>query len=659
MPVNLSSRSLSSKLVWIAVAFLLVALSAIGFTLYESWKLEGGAAAINDMGSERMRTYRIAYLLSESLRDPRDAAATHAALDAEMDRFELVLADMRRGDPVRPLFLPRTAGMQDAVVAVDREWRETLRPRIERTITSPDTAARHAEATALRPQIEQFVRRIDRLVLEIEQSNSRDIAMLRFMQLGLVALALVGTVALIYLMFMLVVRPVEWLQDGMQRMARGELETRLPIETRDEFGELADGFNRMANRLQRVYATLEERVADKTRDLGERNRELAALYEVARLLNEPAGTEELCRSFLRRVMALHGAAGGAVRLVDSATRSLHLYAHEGLAGEFAAQEACVDMGQCLCGAAARAGCSRVDVLDDMAPDIAVDCRRAGYRTVAVFPIRLHLDLLGIVNLFFTAQHAIGREDRQLLETLGQHLGVAIENQRLASRARELAVYEERSLLGRELHDSIAQSLAFLNIQVQLLEDSLSRGARGEVPEVLGRIREGVQESYDDVRELLTHFRSRVKEEEDIGVALRKLLARFGSQAGLATDFSDIGTGLPLHAESQLQVLHILQEALSNVRKHAGAGRVALAVHRGAVYRFTVIDDGRGFDTQAAPDAAETHVGLRIMRERAQRIGGQIEVQSQPGGGTKVTLTLPVVQAAASAIAPAPAQEVAA
>lgn len=649
---NFSGQSLAFKLVWIAVAFLVVALGAIGFTLYESWKLEGGAAAINDMGSERMRTYRIAYLLAESLREPRDAAATRAELVAEMDLFESVLADLRRGNPIRPLFLPRTVGMQEAVAVVDREWREALRPRIEDIMAPAGAATRHAEASALRPRIEEFVQRIDRVVLQIEQSNSRDIALLRAMQLGLIALALVGTVALIYLMFLLVVRPLEWLQDGMQRMARGELDTRLPIETRDEFGELADGFNRMAQQLQGVYATLEERVANKTRDLGERNRELGALYEVARLLNEPAATEDLCRSFLRRVMALHGAAGGAVRLVDSATRSLHLYAHEGLAGEFATQEACVDMGQCLCGAAARTGCSRVDLLDGMAPDVAVDCRRAGYRTVAVFPIRLQRDLLGIVNLFFTTPRRIGQEDRQLLETLGQHLGAAIENQRLASRARELAVYEERSLLSRELHDSIAQSLAFLNIQVQMLEDSLARDARGEVPEVLGRIREGVQESYDDVRELLTHFRARVKEEEDIGVALRRMLARFGSQAGLATDFSDTGTGLPLHAESQLQVLHILQEALSNVRKHAGAGCVALAVHRGATYRFTVTDDGHGFDAHAAPDAGETHVGLRIMRERAQRIGAQLVVRSQPGGGTVVSLALPVTQAPAPAAAPA-------
>src|SRR5512140_3138773 len=99
MPVPFARRSLSTKLVWIALVFLVIALGAIGFTLYESWTLEGGAAAINDMGSERMRSYRIGYLLSETLRDPAEGEWKRAKLAEEMDRWEVVMEGMRRGDP--------------------------------------------------------------------------------------------------------------------------------------------------------------------------------------------------------------------------------------------------------------------------------------------------------------------------------------------------------------------------------------------------------------------------------------------------------------------------------------------------------------------------------------------------------------------------------
>ncbi len=631
---------LSVKLFWMAVVFFSVALAAIGFTLYESWKLEGGAAVINDMGSERMRSYRIAYLLAQGA----DPAAT-GEIHAELRRFEEVLDGLKAGDPARPLVLPRDGEILAELVAVEKHWHAAVKPLVLR-IAGGDAALRDRSMPGLRMEIGLFVDRIDQVVRLTESYNARNIAILRYMQFGLVVLALVGTVALIQLMFLLVVRPVASLSEGMQRMTAGEFDVRLPVETRDEFGELAEGFNRMASRLQDLYATLEERVAEKTRDLADRNGELAELYGVARLLNEPAATEELCRGFLRRLMVLHGAAGGAVRLFDAGTRRLHLYAHEGLATEFASEERCIDMGECLCGVAAQRARSAVDSLDDIAPEIAADCRRAGYRVVAIFPILLKGELLGVFNLYFSTPRRIAAEDRQMLEALGQHLGIAIENRRLASRDRELAVYEERSLLAQELHDSIAQSLAFLNIQVQMLEDSLRRDARGEIGEVLGRIREGVKESYDDVRELLTHFRVRVRQEEDIGGALRHMLERFGRQSGLVTAFSDDGTGVPLQAETQLQVLHILQEALSNVRKHAGAGKVSLAVHRGSDYRFTISDDGRGFDVAAAAGASEGHIGLRIMQERAQRIGGRVEIRSGAGGGTTVALILPVVQAVA-------------
>lgn len=640
MSITLSQPRLSGKLFWMAIAFMAVAFAAVGFTLYESWKLEGGAAVINDMGSERMRSYRIAYLLADHVRT--GDSETLVQIRTEMHRFEDVIAGLKSGDPVRPLVLPRDGEILTELEAVERHWADTIRPLIEH-IAAAGTVRRTQEMQVLRTEIDSFVDRIDQVVRLTEANNARNIAILRYMQYGLIALALVGTVALIYLMFLLVVRPVASLAEGIQRMTAGEFGARLPVETRDEFGELAEGFNRMASRLQDLYATLEERVAEQTRDLAARNRELGALYEVASLLNEPAATEELCRSFLHRLMALHGAAGGSVRLLDSETRSLHLYAHEGLSAGFANEERCVDMGECLCGLAAQKNRSAVDVLDNIAPEVAVDCRLAGYRTVGIFPIRMKGRLLGIFNLYFRESHVIGREDRQLLEALGQNLGVAIENQRLVSRDRELAVYEERSLLARELHDSIAQSLAFLNIQVQLLEDSVSRDARGEVTEVLGRIREGVQESYDDVRELLTHFRTRVKQEEDIGSALRTMVTRFDAQTRLSTEFSESGTGVPLPAESQLQVLHILQEALSNVRKHAGATQVSVALRRDADYRFVVSDDGCGFDADSAPDAAESHIGLRIMRERAQRIGAQVEVRSSLGAGTTVTLTLPIGQ----------------
>ncbi len=228
----------------------------------------------------------------------------------------------------------------------------------------------------------------------------------------------------------------------------------------------------------------------------------------------------------------------------------------------------------------------------------------------------------------------------MLEALTVHLAGAMENLRLNALEKEAAVSQERTSLARELHDSIAQSLAFLKIQVALMRDSLADGDAGAIERVLSEIDTGVRECYGDVRELLVHFRTRANA-EDIEPALATTLRKFEHQSGLATALRIHGHGLPLAPVLQVQVLHIVQEALSNVRKHARATQVWLDVQQHPHWRFEVRDDGAGFlPAEDAPD--ETHVGMRIMAERAKRIGASLDVLSTPGRGTSIVLTLPAI-----------------
>jgi two-component system nitrate/nitrite sensor histidine kinase NarX len=209
--------------------------------------------------------------------------------------------------------------------------------------------------------------------------------------------------------------------------------------------------------------------------------------------------------------------------------------------------------------------------------------------------------------------------------------VAIENQRLRSREKELAVSEERNLLAQELHDSIAQGLAFLNIQVQLLQDSLRKGRTEEAMQTAGQLREGVQESYDDVRELLVHFRTRVHQ-SDLDSAIHAALEKFEGQTGIKTAFERRGSAVPMAPTDEIQIMHIVQESLSNIRKHAKAGHVRVLVDQDmANSRISVEDDGVGFDPQTDPNCqSDRHVGLKIMRERAHRIGAECRITSIPG-----------------------------
>jgi len=259
-------KNLSAKLVGIQVVFLAVALVSIGLTLLVSWRLEGSAAAINDAGSLRMRTYRLAYLAEEARRTPD--AATGTLIRDDIATFEQVVATLRTGDPARPLFVPKTPEIDAEFRLLDAEW-AALKPVLL-------AAAERGTGSGERRRVEQFVATVNRLVATLERNIAETTSLLRGIQLALVALAVIGATALIYLSFLFIIRPVHQLEDGLKRMGEGDLSARLPVESTDEFGQLALGFNQMAAQLEQSYRTLESRVEEKTRSLGRQNTRLAA-----------------------------------------------------------------------------------------------------------------------------------------------------------------------------------------------------------------------------------------------------------------------------------------------------------------------------------------------------------------------------------------------
>ena len=343
---------------------------------------------------------------------------------------------MRRGDPDRPLFIPRTEEVAAQFAAFDHEW-QALEPAFLRV-------AEGGKLDVDRGRIETFVATVNRLVGTIERDSTDTTRLLRRIQLALVALAMIGTIALIYLSFLFVLRPVHRLEDGLRRMALGDLGTRLPVASPDEFGALAEGFNHMAARLEQSYRTLEARVADKTRSLAEQNGRLTTLYDMTAYLNASTSIEDLCRGFVRRLMGVTGASAGFVRLVSRADGTLHRFVAEGLSESFLERESCIACGECACGDAVTHEAAVIHNLRGQRLPFAVNlphCRDAGFGTVAAFPIITQRQALGVYNLFFAQPQDLSSETRHMLESLGQHLGAAIESMRLASRDRELAVAE--------------------------------------------------------------------------------------------------------------------------------------------------------------------------------------------------------------------------
>jgi two-component system, NarL family, nitrate/nitrite sensor histidine kinase NarX len=613
--------TLTAKMLATGVALLVVALLSISLTLWVTWNMQGGAAAVNEAGRMRMQTYRLALSLAVG-KDPAEAQALAHAFDES-------LALLATGDPSRPLFVPWSAESRQRFAAVRARW-VVLRAH---WLGSARPGQLQAEAAG-------FVQLVDGMVAAVESEISRWTAVLQMVQLALVGLAIVCALLMFYSGWVFVLQPLARLKRGVAAVQAGNLATRVRVDSHDEFGELAAGFNEMARTLQSLYQGLEERVREKTQGLELERQRLADLYAVSAFVAEAPTLEALAQGFAREVRRIAGADACAVRLCDQDAHRFLLVAHDRLPATIAEGCACLEAGVCGCGdVTAQSQTQVIRVADAAAPRLG-HCAAAGFASVVSVPVRAHERLVGEVDLFHRKARTLRQDDRELLDALASHLGSALESQRAAALEREAAVAEERSLLARELHDSIAQSLLFMKIQVGLVQQAAQRSDDEAVERGIGELQVGVRDCYADVRELLLHFRTRTSD-EDIEPALRTTVQKFEHQTGLPATLSVLGHGVPLAPDVQVQVLHIVQEALSNVRKHAHARHVEVRVHTAPHWRFEVQDDGVGF-ASGEPASDARRVGLRIMQERALRIGARVEVQSAPGAGCTVTLDLPAV-----------------
>jgi two-component system nitrate/nitrite sensor histidine kinase NarX len=615
-----STVSLSIKLIRIGASLLVIALASIGLTLWVTWQLEGGAAAVNEAGRMRMQTWRLNSAVAAQL--------PASEVQALVSQFDQSLGLLRSGDPSRPLFVPWDDEVGQQFVIVEALW-QNQRP-LWLGEQPPDTA-RSLQAAG------EFVDAIDRFVLVIEKQLSGYTAILNLFQFVMMALAIGGAVIMLYTGYLYVINPLAHLRRVLAQVEAGEFGTRIDVDTQDEFGQVAAGFNRMASTLQSLYEGLEAKVQAKTQRIEAQRARLEALYEVSAFLAQANTIEELSRGFSQRVRQVMKADAVAVRWSDEANQRYLMLASDCFPQDMQEEERSLLAGACACGNLKPDARTRVIPIHthDAAP--MRHCARAGYESLVSVPVRLQQRLIGEIDLFFRSDVQINADETELLDALASHLASALEGLRAAALEREAAVGEERALLARELHDSIAQSLAFLKIQAGLLRSAVQKQQPEKVNTTLDELDAGLKESINDVRELLVHFRTRTNT-DDIEAALQETLQKFQHQTGLPTRLQLEGEGLPLPPDVQVQVLHVLQESLSNVRKHAGASHVSLDVHKGARWRFVVRDNGSGFDTRQ--QRSENHVGMKIMRERAERIGASVELVSSPGQGTTVTLTLP-------------------
>ena len=326
-------KSLSSRLKLLTLLWVTAAVGSIVLTLLLSWRLEGGAAAINDAGSLRMQTYRLGLLLRET--------DNQAEVDDRIRHFDETLYTLQAGDPARPLFLPDTPEVRQHMAQLQQRWQQQIKPMML-------AATRQPSAFQDAP-LHDFVRSIDDLVRSVEAVNTRHTYWLRLFQSALLAMVLLGAGVMVVVLYLWIIRPLDNLQSGVRAIHDGDLGVQISVDQLEEFAQLDSGFNQMSSRLQRLYSHLEQEVAEKTRDLADKNYTLETLYSFSRLLNQTQTAADAATVFLQKVMQLIPAPAGSIRLLDFKRRRMDLVAHQGLSENLQNADACQRLEDCFCG----------------------------------------------------------------------------------------------------------------------------------------------------------------------------------------------------------------------------------------------------------------------------------------------------------------------
>ena len=609
-------------LLLLLAAFVTVALiGVVGMTTsgLVAERVQGTSSAINVAGSLRRLSHRAsALVLAYQQPGMIERSEVDKALQ-ELDktlRHPALMSVLARDESRIPAALHR---------GVVQHWGDQLRPQLMQLLHAPGAASPGQLATML-ADIDIFVEHLNTLVALLEHEAEASVQQLR---------AILG-VALILTLFMLLVafgvlkqrvfQPLRHLRESAGRIARRDFSARCDHVGRDELGQLGSAFNAMADELEIAYRDLEHRVERKTADLTRSNRSLGLLYHViSRLYHAPADAEAYAET---------------LRDIEE---------NLDLKGSFA----CVEPkhgGPSAVLFSSMGGCARLSVDDLQACQHCVGKQAAWHYLsdgaagdVLIVPLRDAENLYGVLRFRLGPGQRLESWQHDLLEALSRHLGTAMGIARQSERARLLALQEERSIIARELHDSLAQSLSYMKIQVSLLGQALTQPVNQvEAETALAALRDGINSAYRQLRELLSSFR--LKMDGDFSRLLDATVNEFSERSQARVTLSMQLAGVALQPNQEIHILHLVREALSNAVRHAEADviQVRLARLQDGQVEVMVRDDGRGFDPAGTPP--QHHYGLSIFEERARGLAGALSIQSRPGGGTSIRVVFPPVVA---------------
>lgn len=379
-----------------------------------------------------------------------------------------------------------------------------------------------------------------------------------------------------------------------------------------------------------------------TAQLQRRNRELSILNTIAEALNREIDLDQALQTTLAQAAELLGLKTGWIWLLDEESGEPYLAASQNLPPALAKNPHRME-GDCYCLDTYRAG-----DLSGAANVNVVTCSRLhglvdgtdGLRYHSSVPLYAHGKRLGVLNVASPNWRELSDNELRLLYTIGDLLSIALERARLFERSVQLGAVEERNRLARDIHDTLAQGLSAISLQLETADALLDAGADAEqVQQAVRQALHLTRANLDEARRSVLDLRAAPLEDRSLAEALAVLAEEAAGEGGFQVEFDTTGGNRPLPVRIEAGLYRIAQEALNNVVQHAAADRVTVEfVTTPEQVCLTVADDGRGFDPE---QIAERRYGLVGLNERVKLVGGTLDLRTNPGAGTRLEVVVPL------------------
>jgi nitrate/nitrite-specific signal transduction histidine kinase len=420
--------------------------------------------------------------------------------------------------------------------------------------------------------------------------------------------------------------PINNLIHAAGQVTAGQFKQRIEVKTGDEIETLANQFNLMSSELDESYSSLEKKVADRTRELGIMN-------SILSVVSQSLDIQEILSDALNKTVEQMEYEAGSAFKFESNPSATVLMAHRGFE-----PAAAVDLVNRYTSTSQRAPVYPKEVttlgIEDFQDEILKDeLAQLGFHQLIYVPLSTKGRELGFFLLGKRAAGTPSPEELSLLSSISKQIGVAMENALLYEQAEQTAIAAERNRLARELHDAVTQTLFSANLIADVIPRIWKRNPE-EGMQNLEKLRQLTRGALAEMRTMLLEMRPESLERSDIKSLLTQLVDAFIGRVRVPVSL-DIQGDCELTHEVKLVFYRVAQEALNNIAKHSGARQVELHVEcQPSQMHLSIKDDGLGFDPGTI---APEHLGIAIMRERANSIGASLKIESQSSQGTTVEL----------------------